>query len=112
MEKQPCVYLLASGRNGTLYVGVTSNLIDRIWQHREHVVEGFTKKYDVTKLVWHELHGTMESAITREKQIKKWKREWKLRLIDESNPSWRDLWPDITGQIPSSNAHGFPPSRE
>ena len=112
MEKEPCVYLLASGRNGTLYIGLTRNLVGRTWQHREHVVDGFTKEYGVTRLVWYELHGTMESAITREKQIKKWKREWKLRLIDESNPSWRDLWPDITGQIPNSNVHGFPPSRE
>ena len=112
MEKQPCVYLLASGRNGTLYVGVTSNLIGRIWQHREHVVAGFTDKYDVIKLVWYELHGTMEEAILREKRIKKWNRARKIRLIDENNPSWRDLWPDITGQIPNSNVHGFPPSRE
>ena len=112
MEKQPCVYLLASSRNGTLYVGVTSNLIGRIWQHREHVVPGFTDKYDVTRLVWYEMHGTIEEAILREKRIKKWNRAWKTRLIDESNPSWRDLWPDITGQRPRANVHGFPPSRE
>ena len=112
MERQPCVYLLASGRNGTLYIGVTSNLAGRIWQHREHVVAGFTDKYGVTKLVWYELHGTMEEAILREKRIKKWNRAWKIRLIDEKNPSWRDLWPDVIGQIPNSNVHGFPPSRE
>jgi putative endonuclease len=112
MEKQPCVYLLASSRNGTLYTGVTSDLIARTWQHREHVVDGFTKKYEVTKLVWYELHGEMHLAITREKQIKKWNRAWKIRLIDEMNPPWRDLWPDIIGQIPKANVHGFPPSRE
>ena len=100
MEKQPVVYMLASSRNGTFYVGVTSDLIARIWQHREHMVDGFTKRYEVTKLVWHELHATMDSAIQREKRIKKWNRDWKLRLIDEMNPSWRDLWPDITGQTP------------
>lgn len=102
MDKQPCVYLLASGRNGTLYVGVTSDLVDRTWQHREHVADGFTKKYAVTKLMWYEMHGTMETAILREKQIKKWRREWKVQLIDENNSSWRDLWPDITGQKPRS----------
>jgi putative endonuclease len=112
VEKQPCVYLLASSRNGTLYAGVTSNLIGRTWQHREHAAEGFSKRYEVTCLVWYELHPTMESAIQREKRIKKWNRAWKVRLIDESNPSWRDLWPDITGQVPKANVHGFPPSRE
>mgnify|MGYP006343951337 CR=1 FL=1 len=112
MERQPGVYLLARGRNGTLYIGVTSNLVGRTWQHREHVVDGFTKKYRVTRLVWYELHGTMEEAILREKRIKKWNRAWKIRLIDEKNPSWRDLWPDVIGQIPNSNVHGFPPSRE
>ena len=95
--KQPAVYLLATGKRGTLYIGVTSNLIARTWQHREHVVEGFTKRYDVTKLVWYELHGTMDTAILREKQLKKWNREWKLRLVQESNPEWRDLWGDIVG---------------
>ena len=95
--KQPAVYLLATGKRGTLYIGVTSNLIARTWQHREHVVEGFTKRYDVTNLVWYELHCTMEAAILREKQLKKWNREWKLRLVQESNPEWRDLWGDIVG---------------
>lgn len=71
MTKQPCVYLLASSRNGTLYVGVTSNLVGRTWQHREHVVEGFTQQHCVTQLVWYEMHDSMESAIVREKQIKK-----------------------------------------
>jgi putative endonuclease len=95
--KQPVVYILASQRNGTLYVGVTSNLVARTWQHRNHVVEGFTSRYDVTLLVWYELHETMESAILREKQIKKWNRAWKLRLIQESNPRWLDLWDSIVG---------------
>ena len=111
MEKQPCVYLLASHRNGTLYAGVTSNLIARVWQHHEHVVAGFTSRYDVTRLVWYELHGTMDGAIHREKRIKKWNRAWKVKLIDEGNPSWRDLWPDIIGQSPRANVHGSPPSR-
>src|SRR5690606_13815333 len=81
---QPCVYLLASRRNGTLYVGVTSNLVQRVWQHRNHLVEGFTKRYGVSRLVWFELHETMESAIRREKAIKEWKRAWKIQLIEET----------------------------
>ena len=89
--KQPAVYILASERNGTLYVGVTSDLIARTWQHKEHVVEGFTKHYDVTMLVWYELHGDVNAAMQREKQIKAWKREWKMRLIEEGNPYWKDL---------------------
>ena len=96
--KHPAVYILATGKRGTLYIGVTSDLIARTWQHREHVVEGFTKRYKVTMLVWYELHGTMESAIQREKQLKKWNREWKLRLVSESNPEWRDLWDEIVGK--------------
>ncbi|WP_226469160.1 GIY-YIG nuclease family protein [Luteimonas panaciterrae] len=112
VERQPCVYILASDRNGTLYTGVTSNLIARTWQHREHVVDGFTKRYGIARLVWYELHSTMEAAIQREKRIKKWNRAWKVRLIDESNPPWRDLWSDITGQMPKADVHGFPPSRE
>ncbi|MNN49502.1 GIY-YIG nuclease superfamily protein [compost metagenome] len=95
--KQPAVYILATKKNGTLYIGVTSNLVARTWQHREHVVEGFSKRYNVIQLVWFELHETMESAILREKQLKKWNREWKLRLVDEANPEWRDLWEEIVG---------------
>ncbi|MDR1994358.1 GIY-YIG nuclease family protein [Azonexus sp.] len=91
MHKQPCVYLLASDRNGTLYVGVTSNLVGRIWQHQTHAVEGFSHRYNVTRLVWYEVHPTMESAIQREKCIKKWNRAWKVELINKTNPSWRDL---------------------
>ena len=90
--KQPCVYLLASQRNGTLYVGVTSRLVGRIWKHRSHVADGFTKRYCVTRLVWFELHETMDSAIRREKAIKEWKRAWKLELIEKTNPGWEDLW--------------------
>ncbi len=95
--KQPSVYLLASKRNGTLYVGVTSDLIKRIWEHRNNVVEGFTRRYGVHMLVWYELHDTMESAITREKRIKEWKREWKLELIESNNATWRDLYLDLVG---------------
>ena len=93
--KQPCVYLMASSRNGTLYVGVTSDLVKRVWQHKENLVEGFTKQYDVHMLVWYELHDTMESAIAREKAIKKWNRAWKLKTIELLNPLWRDLYPEI-----------------
>jgi putative endonuclease len=96
--KAPAVYILASQRNGTLYIGVTSDLVQRIWQHREGVVEGFTKQYGVKTLVWYEQHEIMESAISREKALKKWNRDWKLRLIEERNPEWRDLWLEITGQ--------------
>jgi len=93
----PCVYLLASQKNGTLYIGVTSDLVQRIWQHREGLAEGFTKKYNVKTLVWYEQHATMESAITREKALKKWNRAWKLDLIEKTNPQWRDLWSEIIG---------------
>jgi putative endonuclease len=93
--KQPCVYLLASARNGTLYMGVTSDLVKRVWQHRENLVEGFTKQYDVHMLVWYELHEIMASAIAREKAIKKWNRAWKLKAIELMNPLWRDLYPEI-----------------
>lgn len=93
--KQPAVYILASKRNGTLYVGVTSDLAARVWQHRNDVVEGFTKKYGVHMLVYFELHDDMESAIIREKRLKKWNRAWKLRLIEEMNPDWHDLYESI-----------------
>jgi putative endonuclease len=93
--KTPCVYILANQRNGTLYIGVTSNPAQRIWQHKEGVVEGFTKKYGIKLLVWYELHATMESAITREKQLKASKRARKIRLIEVTNPDWRDLYADI-----------------
>lgn len=95
MNKQPCVYLLASKRNGTLYVGVTSDLIKRIWEHKEQITEGFTRRYSIDTLVWFERHETMESAISREKQIKKWRRAWKIRLIESMNPNWQDLYPGL-----------------
>jgi putative endonuclease len=95
MKKQPAVYLLASKRNGTLYTGVTSDLIKRIWEHKNNVVEGFTSKYKVHTLVWYEVHETMESAIRREKAIKEWKRQWKIDLIQSTNPSWQDLYKQI-----------------
>jgi putative endonuclease len=97
MNKQPAVYLLASQRNGTLYVGVTSDLIKRVWEHKEDLVEGFTKKNGVHTLVYFELHDEMTQAIQREKQIKKWNRGWKKELIEKHNPYWNDLWPVITG---------------
>ena len=95
MQKQPCVYILASRRNGTLYVGVTSDLVKRVWEHRNDMVAGFTQRYRVHSLVWFEQHDTMQSAISREKAIKEWKRRWKLELIEQLNPNWRDLYGDI-----------------
>jgi putative endonuclease len=93
--KHPSVYLLASKRNGTLYVGVTSDLIQRVWQHKNDAVDGFTKRYRVHTLVWFEAHDTMQTAITREKAIKEWKRAWKIELIQKMNPEWRDLYEDL-----------------
>ena len=90
--KQPAVYILAGKRNGTLYTGVTSDLIKRVYEHKNDLVEGFTKKYGVHRLVYFEQCEDMTSAISREKQIKKWNRNWKLRLIEERNPEWRDLY--------------------
>ena len=93
--KQPCVYILASRRNGTLYIGTTSNLVQRVWQHKNEVAGGFTERYGVTTLVWYEGHETMLSAVAREKQLKEWKRAWKLQLVERSNPLWRDLFEDL-----------------
>ena len=95
MERQPCVYLLASKRNGTLYTGVTSNLLKRVWEHKSNLVESFTSKYGVHILVWYEIHDTMETAIQREKAIKNWRRAWKMNVIEAVNPEWRDLYPDL-----------------
>ena len=92
MNKQPAVYIIASKRNGTLYIGVTSDLVKRIWEHKNNMVEGFTKRYNVHRLVWYELYANMESAITREKRLKNWKRKWKLALIERSNPKWPDFY--------------------
>ena len=98
-EFSPAVYILASRRNGTLYTGVTSNLLGRLHQHREGLIPGFTRKYGVKSLVWFEQHATMEHAIQREKRVKKWNRAWKIELIEQANPGWRDLAEDF----------GFPP---
>lgn len=95
MSKQPAVYILASKRNGTLYIGVTSDLVKRIWEHRNDIVGGFTRRYGVHQLVWYELHENMESAIEREKRLKEWKRKWKLELIESTNPNWQDLYGTI-----------------
>ena len=95
MERLPCVYMLASKRNGTLYTGVTSNLLKRVWEHKNNLIESFTSKYGVHTLVWYELHDTMESAIQREKAIKNWKRAWKLRVIEKMNSNWNDLYSDL-----------------
>ena len=91
----PAVYILASQRNGTLYIGVTSHLVQRIWQHKNDLTPGFTEKFGVHDLVYFELMDDMASAITREKQLKKWNRIWKLALIEKQNPTWQDLWPTI-----------------
>lgn len=91
----PCVYIMASSRNGTLYIGVSSNLIKRAWQHKNEIIKGFTEKYSVHLLVWYEVHENMESAISREKALKKWNRIWKLRLIEQFNPEWQDLYEQL-----------------
>ena len=91
MEKQPAVYILASKRNGTLYTGVTSNLVQRVGEHKLEAIEGFTKRYGIHFLVYYEFCGDMRSAIAREKQIKKWNRKWKIKRIEAMNPEWRDL---------------------
>ena len=113
---QPAVYIMASQCRGTIYTGVTSDLVQRVLQHRDGAVQGFSAQYDVKTLVWYELHLTMESAITGEKAIKKWNREWKLRLTEGSNSEWRDLWSDIVGgqcEVPDHKDQiGFPPTRE
>ena len=95
--REPVVYILASKPNGTLYVGVTSDLAKRIWEHRNGAVEGFTKRHKVHRLVYFEQFQSMVEAIEREKELKKWRRAWKIALIERSNPMWRDLWPDIRG---------------
>lgn len=92
MTRQPAVYILASKRNGTLYIGVTSDLKKRVWEHKNDLVEGFTKRYGVHGLVYYELYEDIVSAIRREKQLKKWNRAWKQELIERQNPGWRDLW--------------------
>jgi putative endonuclease len=106
--KQPAVYILASRLKGTLYTGVTSDLVRRVYEHRNNLADGFTKRYAVHSLVYYELHADMTEAIYREKQIKKWNRQWKVNLIEQGNPEWHDLWPEITG----NEENGFPHTRE
>ncbi len=96
VEKRFYVYILSSKRNGTLYAGVTSSLAQRVWQHKTNAVAGFTARYSVHRLVYFEEHADADSAIQREKQIKKWRRAWKINLIEERNPTWRDLYDEIT----------------
>jgi len=93
--KQPCVYLLANKKHGVIYIGVSSELIKRVWQHKNNVVKSFTQKYHVHDLVWYETHQHMASAISREKNLKKWRRDWKVKLIEKTNPDWLDLYPDL-----------------
>jgi putative endonuclease len=122
MPKLFCVYMLASKPNGTLYIGVTSNLPARLWQHRSHIAAGFTDDYDVTRLVWYETCESAEGAITREKQLKKWRRAWKVRLFSETNPDWSDLAPQVLAEWgggavagweeEGTKQDGFPPARE
>jgi putative endonuclease len=99
---QPIVYLLASHRNGTFYVGVTSNLMQRLYQHREGLIDGFSKDYGIKRLVWFEMHETMESAFMREKRIKNWNRPWKINLVEKENPDWRDLAIDLGFEMVAS----------
>jgi putative endonuclease len=96
MARRPAVYILASERNGTLYIGVTSNLPKRVWEHKQDLVQGFTQRYQVHRLVWYEMLDTMEAAIQLEKRMKGWRRAWKLRAIEEKNPAWRDLYDEFS----------------
>ncbi|GGE16468.1 endonuclease [Polymorphobacter glacialis] len=98
MVRQGYVYIMASQRNGTLYVGVTNDIARRVHEHREGVLAGFTRQYGVKMLVWYEAHGDVPTAIGREKAIKAWQRAWKLRLIEAANPEWNDLWPTLFGE--------------
>jgi putative endonuclease len=109
MKKSYYVYIICNKRNGTLYIGVTNDLFRRITEHKHGEIDGFSKKYNVHQLVYFEETSDIIAALTREKQIKKWKRAWKLRLIEQSNPEWKDLFQDITG---GQKMTGFPPARE
>jgi putative endonuclease len=102
------VYMLASRRNGTLYTGVTNDVLRRAWQHKNELAEGFTKKYGVHILVWHELHTDVHEAIAREKQIKGWNRAWKIRLIEKHNSGWNDLYARLLGEIALPESPGSP----
>ena len=97
MEKQPAVYIVASRRHGTLYIGVTSDLCSRIAAHKEGNIPGFTRRYQVKLLAWFEHHDSMEAAIQREKRLKEWQRGWKIELIEKLNPTWRDLFEETCG---------------
>jgi putative endonuclease len=113
VERQPCVYILASRKHGTLYAGVTSNIVQRLYQHRSKEVPGFSTDHDISTLVWFEMHEAMESAILREKRIKKWNREWKIRLIEEGNPDWLDLATSLGFEpLPRQDKNTFRHSRE
>ncbi|WP_337055974.1 GIY-YIG nuclease family protein [Pseudomonas sp. USHLN015] len=96
--RQPAVYILASRFNGSLYIGVTSDLVKRIWMHRNSYVDGFTQGHGIKRLVHFEMHGSMLEAIQREKRLKKWRREWKVELIESTNPQWLDLWDELVSQ--------------
>jgi putative endonuclease len=104
--KTPCVYLLASERNGTLYAGVTSDLIGRVWQHRNKAVQSFASRYSVQRLVWFEPHETILEAIAREKSIKHWRRAWKIEMIERENPDWADFYPGLLRQLGSPLSRG------
>jgi putative endonuclease len=104
--KQPCLYVLASKRNGTLYVGVTSDLVQRVWQHRTNEIDGFTKQYCVHLLVYFEFYAAMEDAIQREKRVKHWRRTWKIALIEQHNLDWHDLYPGLVPGIGSPLSRG------
>ncbi len=110
MEIDPAVYILASARNGTLYVGVTSDFVSRISEHKQDLIDGFTKKFGVHILAYIEFHDTMHAAIKREKQIKRWLRAWKIELIEQRNPSWRDLYSELSGlSDPATQRNWKPP---
>ncbi|HVW93716.1 MAG TPA: GIY-YIG nuclease family protein [Devosia sp.] len=98
MAKTFIVYMMASRRDGTIYIGVSGNPLGRIWQHKNDSFEGFTKRYGAHRLVWYEVHESAEAPIRREKQLKEWHRAWKVRLIEEHNPEWRDLYSELTGE--------------
>ncbi|WP_022696989.1 GIY-YIG nuclease family protein [Euryhalocaulis caribicus] len=95
-EKAAWVYIMANHRNGTLYSGSTVDLVRRTWEHREGFIPGFTRKYGCKMLVWFEVHPDLETALVREKRLKRWRRAWKLKLIEEMNPHWHDLWEDLS----------------
>jgi putative endonuclease len=94
-QKTPCVYILTNKPNGVLYIGVTTNLVQRTWKHRQKLVTGVSNKYNLQRLVWYERHESIDIAISREKQMKKWNRDWKIQLIETSNPGWQDLYDEI-----------------